>query len=111
MMQLCLKHKYVYVYISILLSFSMFACFLITKDWAVRYWLSKGCPADKLVLGCAMYGRTFTLKDPVQQGLGAPATGAGQAGEFTRAQGFLSYYEVGSSKPVTKCLLCLVTGN
>ncbi|ELU16704.1 hypothetical protein CAPTEDRAFT_113634 [Capitella teleta] len=66
----------------------------LCQDWAVNYWISKGCPAEKLVLGCAMYGRTFTLKDPKNHGILAPASGAGMAGKFTREAGFLSYYEV-----------------
>lgn len=68
--------------------------YCLMQDWAVQYWLSKGCPASKLVLGCALYGRTFTLQDPSKHGLLAPVTGPGQGGEYTRTQGFLASYEV-----------------
>lgn len=51
----------------------------LNVDSAVKYWIEKGAPASKLVLGLATYGRTFTLST-VQTDLGAPASGAGNAG-------------------------------
>ena len=30
------------------------------KDWAVDYWLKKGCPRNKLNLGIPFYGKKFT---------------------------------------------------
>ncbi|GFT33597.1 chitotriosidase-1 [Trichonephila clavipes] len=63
-------------------------------DYAVNYWLKKGAPAEKLILGLAFYGRSFVLKDPEKNGLGVPVNGKGMAGEFTREQGFLGYHEM-----------------
>ena len=45
-------------------------------------------------MGMPLYGQGFTLADPKVHGLNAPAPGPSQAGEFTRAAGFLAYYEV-----------------
>lgn len=53
----------------------------LNVDWAVNYWLSKGCPRDKLVLGLGTYGRAFKLVNSNQNGLGAPANGAPTAGQ------------------------------
>jgi chitinase len=64
------------------------------QDFAAKYWMEKGCPADKLVLGMGTYGRSFELVNPAENGLNAPAKGGGVAGKFTREKGFLSYYEV-----------------
>ena len=40
-----------------------------------------------------LYGQAFSLKNTANTGLNSPAT-KGQAGEFTRAAGFLAYYEI-----------------
>jgi len=66
----------------------------LNVDWAVNYFMEKGLPASKLVMGMGTYGRGFTLKDPAQTGMGAPAKEGGTAGRFTREKGFISYYEI-----------------
>ena len=45
-------------------------------------------------MGIGTYGRTFTLGYPSQCAFGAPATGEGQAGPYTRQAGALGYNEV-----------------
>ena len=70
-----------------------YPCFYV-QDWAARYWVQQGASPDKLVIGVATFGRSFTLMSPSQNGLGAPARGGGQAGPNTREAGFLAYYEV-----------------
>lgn len=67
---------------------------LSAQQWAANYWVSSGCPRNKLVVGVPTYGRTFTLADGNVNGMGAPATGAGPEGNWTRTAGFYSYYEV-----------------
>ncbi|XP_022315648.2 acidic mammalian chitinase-like isoform X1 [Crassostrea virginica] len=61
---------------------------------AAEYWHQKGAPREKLIIGLATYGRSFTLVDSSQHGVGAPVSGAGLAGPYTREKGFLSYYEI-----------------
>ncbi len=45
-------------------------------------------------MGLATYGRTYTLVNSSNTGIGAPSSGAGEPGKYTREAGFLSYYEV-----------------
>jgi hypothetical protein len=45
-------------------------------------------------MGIGTYGRTFTLRNPPQCALGAPANGPGQPGPYTREAGVLGYNEV-----------------
>lgn len=45
-------------------------------------------------MGMPMYGQGFTLANPSERGLNAPAEGPSQAGKYTRSSGFLAYYEV-----------------
>ncbi|XP_033739615.1 chitotriosidase-1-like isoform X2 [Pecten maximus] len=61
--------------------------------WAASYWFTEGVPKHKLNIGLAVYGRSFTLTDPSQYGVGAAAK-KGKGGKFTREDGFLSYYEI-----------------
>lgn len=68
------------------------------------YIYSLGCPAEKLVLGFPFYGRSFTLAETSNPEFGALVSGPGEAGPYTGAPGFLSYYEVTSGKPLDKCV-------
>lgn len=45
-------------------------------------------------MGLPMYGQSFSLANAQMNGLNSPTYGGGEAGEFTRARGFMSYYEV-----------------
>lgn len=69
-----------------------------SDDGAVNHWMQKGAPANKLVLGMPMYGRSWTLSNPSLNGIGAPANGAGKAGPFTQEAGILSYNEICSMR-------------
>ena len=61
---------------------------------AVSYWLKSGAPANKIVVGLAAYGRSFTLKNSSQHTPGSLTIGGGNPGPFTKEGGFLSYYEI-----------------
>ncbi|XP_067863876.1 acidic mammalian chitinase-like [Heptranchias perlo] len=62
-------------------------------DYVMKYWKDQGAPADKLNIGFATYGHTFTLTSS-ETGVGAPAGGPGPPGKYTRAEGTLAYYEI-----------------
>ncbi|CAC5375850.1 E3.2.1.14 [Mytilus coruscus] len=62
-------------------------------DYVAKYWNSSGAPKEKLIIGLATYGRTFTLSGS-QTGIGAAASGPGIKGQYTRESGFMSYYEI-----------------
>lgn len=63
-------------------------------DFGVKMWERLGAPKDKIVVGTATYGRTFTLANPSKNGMNAPSSGGGEAGQLTKEAGFLAYYEV-----------------
>ncbi|KAJ4447149.1 hypothetical protein ANN_09150 [Periplaneta americana] len=66
----------------------------LNVDTAIKYWISQGAPASKLNLGMGTYGRSFTLASTSNTGVGAPTTGPGQAGPYTREGGTLGYNEI-----------------
>ena len=78
--------------------------YYFNANYTMHYWAEKGADKRKLMMGMPMYGQAFTLASAAaNQGLNAPAPGRGQAGEFTRAGGFLAYYEI-CHKVCNQCL-------
>ena len=56
----------------------------------MHYWLDKGCSAEKLNLGLAAYGRSFTLaNDSISVSVGTDSTGGGLGREISLQ--FLKY--------------------
>ena len=51
-------------------------------------------------MGLPMYGQSFTLSQSKNHGLNQKSYGGGEAGPYTRARGFLAYYEVNSYSTV-----------
>lgn len=63
-------------------------------DKAVSYWIQKGAPASKLVLGLPSYGQSYTLASASNNGLGASTVGAGRSGPYTGQPGLLGFNEI-----------------
>ncbi|KAJ0030211.1 hypothetical protein Pint_14648 [Pistacia integerrima] len=47
----------------------------ISTDFGINNWLSRGFPANKLVLGLPYHGYAWTLANPNDKAVGAPASG------------------------------------
>ncbi|XP_068121620.1 acidic mammalian chitinase-like [Hyperolius riggenbachi] len=63
-------------------------------DYAMNYWKNNGAAPEKLMVGFPAYGRTFTLTDPSNNGLGAPTSGGGPAAAYTQEAGLMAYFEI-----------------
>lgn len=57
------------------------------------YILRMGAPASKLVMGIPTFGKSFTLASSESR-VGAPISGPGLPGRFTKEEGTLAYFEV-----------------
>jgi len=57
-------------------------------------YIRAGVPPNKIVVGVALYGRTWTLKDPTIIEYGAPVVGPGKAGIITQHTGVLNQMEI-----------------
>lgn len=68
--------------------------FYFNANYTMNYWIRKGADSRKLVMGVPLYGQSFTLVNPSENGLNAPSSGGGTAGQYTRSSGFLAYYEI-----------------
>lgn len=66
----------------------------LNVETAMKMWLNKGAEPNKLLLGMPLYGRTFTLANPSNNGFLAPTVGPGQAGPVTGESGYLGYIEI-----------------
>jgi len=70
---------------------------LFNANSTINLWLEKGADPKKLIFGIPLYGQAFTLgvwgTSTTGTGLNTPGR-KGAAGEFTRAAGFLAFYEI-----------------
>lgn len=60
----------------------------ISTSFGLGSWIESGVPPEKIVMGLPLYGRTWTLRDPNVNGIGAPALGVGPG------DGILSYNQI-----------------
>ncbi|NXU65824.1 CHIA chitinase, partial [Horornis vulcanius] len=63
-------------------------------EYAMNYWRDNGAPAQKLLAGFPTFGKSFTLQNPSNNGIGAPVSGPGPKGSYTGDAGSLAYYEI-----------------
>ncbi|XP_037094087.1 probable chitinase 10 [Pollicipes pollicipes] len=66
----------------------------LSVNASINMWMSMGAPKHKIVVGMPTYGRSFTLANPGNNKVNAPARGGGSAGRYTKEEGFLAYYEI-----------------
>jgi len=59
----------------------------LNVNFSVQYWLAKGMPREKIVVGVPTYGHSYTLDNSLNHNLQAPASGFGHLGTM----GFVSY--------------------
>ncbi|XP_066995036.2 chitinase-3-like protein 2 [Anabrus simplex] len=62
----------------------------LNTNWSAFYWMEKGMPKNKIVVGVPTYGHSFRLMNPANHGWSAPAIGFGSLG----SGGFVSYRQV-----------------
>lgn len=55
----------------------------LSVSWTVDYYISKGMPSEKIVLGLASYGRSWTLNSASSNGMGSPANAPGLPGKVS----------------------------
>jgi len=67
---------------------------MLNVKHAVDFWIRKGAPPNKLVLGIGSYGRGWVLSDAGNNGFYAPTSGLLPAGPYTREPGILGYNEI-----------------
>ena len=53
---------------------------LYNVDFTINYYIQQGFPVEKINLGLACYGKSFTLTDKKLTRLGSPASGGGLPG-------------------------------
>ncbi|KMQ93462.1 putative chitinase 2-like protein [Lasius niger] len=70
----------------------------LSVEDTITYLLQQGAPAEKLVLGLAMYGRTFVLttvpETPKINPIGLPSLDTGFKGPYTSEDGFMGFNEI-----------------
>lgn len=66
----------------------------MNTNFSMNYWVSLGAKKEQLVMGVGTYGRGFTLIDPNNNGVFAPASGPIGKASYTASDGFWGYNEL-----------------
>lgn len=61
----------------------------LNTNWSSSYWVLRGMPQEKVIVGLPTYGHSFTLMNVANSGWNAPASGIGKLG----FDGFVSYFD------------------
>lgn len=62
----------------------------LNVNYSANYWISKGMPKEKIVIGIPTYGHSYKLTNPLNHDVQAPAKGIGTLGRHS----FVPYYTV-----------------
>ena len=73
---------------------------MLFQNYMMSFYNNNGAPSEKINLGIGAYGRSFTLTDPANNGVGAPISGPGKSGPYTGGTGSLNYNEVRNYFPI-----------
>lgn len=57
----------------------------------VQAYLSEGIPANKIVMGISLFSPSWTLTNPSQTNMGAPANGPGDGGKVNYYLKIINY--------------------
>ncbi|KAF7154467.1 hypothetical protein RHSIM_Rhsim01G0039400 [Rhododendron simsii] len=64
----------------------------ISTDYGIKEWISRGLPADKMVLGLAYHGFAWTLVDPMANEIGSPGRGPAVTLDGSMSYRFIKSY-------------------
>ncbi|XP_033226586.1 chitinase-3-like protein 2 [Belonocnema kinseyi] len=53
----------------------------LNVNYSANYWISKGMPKEKIVIGIPTYGHSYQLENPLNHDVQAPAKGVGRLGD------------------------------
>ncbi|CAL4179468.1 unnamed protein product, partial [Meganyctiphanes norvegica] len=71
-------------------------------EYTIKYYLSLGFAPEKMAMGIPTYGRCWTLDDPEQNGMLAPANKPSPGGNYTMTPGSIGFNEICSRMTTNK---------